>query len=60
MRSLFRGAARAELLTRLERITQESPARWGSMSAVDMVAHLNDTFRMEQMAADALKKAFGN
>ena len=46
VRSLFDGAARAELLTRLEQVSPESPARWGNMSATDMAAHLNDTFRM--------------
>jgi len=34
-----------EILTRLDRVTPESPRRWGRMTAHQMICHLSDSFR---------------
>lgn len=34
----------SELLDRLQRLRPDSPARWGKMSAHQMICHLNDSF----------------
>lgn len=46
MKSLWRDSARAELLARLGRLSKDSRRRWGRMSVLEMLAHVNDTFRM--------------
>jgi hypothetical protein len=35
---------RQEILARLERVRPDTPRRWGTMSASQMVCHLNDCF----------------
>jgi hypothetical protein len=35
----------AELIARLERLTPETPRRWGKMTAHQVVCHLSDSFR---------------
>ncbi len=40
--SLFDASHRQQILTRLRRLTPETPARWGQMNAPQMVAHLTD------------------
>ncbi len=46
MKTLSRERDATELLRRLRNIRPETRARWGRMSAHQMVCHLNDTFRM--------------
>lgn len=46
MKTLARERDRAELLRRIERLQPDTPARWGKMSAPQMVCHLADAFRM--------------
>jgi len=46
MKSLSRSSERIEIQKRLIRVRHESPARWGRMSAHQMICHLADTFRM--------------
>lgn len=46
MKSLAREADQAELLQRLRTVSPESRARWGRMSAHQMVCHVADAFRM--------------
>jgi hypothetical protein len=46
MASLWQEDRRHELITRLERLTPESPARWGKFNATGMLAHVNDGLRM--------------
>lgn len=45
MKSLFEPDDREELLTRLAKLTPHSPARWGKMTATQMLAHLSDPLR---------------
>jgi hypothetical protein len=45
MKSLARDSDRQELLRRLQRISSESPRRWGKMSAHQMICHLDDSFK---------------
>ena len=55
MKSLDRERDRAELLRRMEHLQADTPARWGRMSAAQMVCHLADAFRMalgEQAVTD--------
>jgi len=42
MRTLFEPAHRDAILSRLHRLTPETPRRWGTMSAPRMIAHLTD------------------
>jgi hypothetical protein len=42
---MFDGAVREQLLGRLRRLTPDSGARWGRMTAPQMIAHLSDQMR---------------
>jgi hypothetical protein len=44
--SIWDQRARLELLTRLERLAADTPARWGRFTGAGMLAHLNDSLRM--------------
>jgi hypothetical protein len=46
MKTLARQRDRDEILQRLKRLRPESTARWGRMSAHQMICHLADSFRM--------------
>jgi hypothetical protein len=46
MKTLWDTTARKELCERLGRLTPAAARRWGTMSAPQMVAHLNDAMRM--------------
>jgi hypothetical protein len=46
LKTLARERDKAEILLRLRGIRPDSVARWGRMSAHQMVCHLNDSFRM--------------
>ena len=46
MRSLWDSNAPGEILARFDRLTPATPGRWGRFTCPDMVAHLNDSFRM--------------
>ena len=52
MKTLARERDKAELLHRLQRLRPDRVARWGRMSAHQMVCHLTDAFRM--MTGDKL------
>ena len=45
MPTIFDPAARAALLARLDRLTPDRTARWGRMSAPQMVSHLIESYR---------------
>ena len=45
MKSLSNPRDKAELLTRLERVTPASARQWGRMTPHQMLCHLNDSFR---------------
>lgn len=46
MKTLARGADKAEILRRLRRVHPGSRRRWGRMSAHQMICHLSDSLRM--------------
>ena len=46
MQSIWEEAARNELLNRLDRLTADTPARWGKFDCPAMLAHVNDALRM--------------
>lgn len=46
MASIWQEHRRQELLTRLERLTEGSEARWGKFHCSAMLAHVNDAIRM--------------
>ena len=46
MHSLWRDDARNRLVSRLDRLTPDSTARWGRFSCPAMLAHVNDALRM--------------
>ena len=46
MPSLWQEEARHELLTRLDRLNANAPARWGKFNCPAMLAHVNDALRM--------------
>src|SRR5579872_5748219 len=46
MKTLLNRADKEEILRRLDTIHPSSARRWGKMSAPQMIAHLNDAFRM--------------
>ena len=41
-RSMFDPSCRDQMLVRLQRLTPDSPRRWGRMTASQMIAHLTD------------------
>lgn len=45
-KTLWQPEARAELVTRLDRLGPEARARWGKFNCPAMLAHVNDGFRM--------------
>ena len=56
MRTLARDRDEMELLGRLKAVRQDSAARWGQMSAHQMICHLGDSFSMmlgERQVSDA-------
>jgi|SRR5581483_3107343 len=46
MSTLAETAVRAGLRARVERLRPDSPAKWGRMTAPQMVCHLKDSFRV--------------
>jgi hypothetical protein len=46
MRSLWDPEAADQILARLDRLTPDTTPRWGRFSCSDMLAHLNEWFRM--------------
>jgi hypothetical protein len=46
MKYLFNAEARKALLARIDTLEPATPARWGKMTAHDMVCHLIDHFNM--------------
>lgn len=60
MPSLFEPAVQTDLLNRLSRLTPDATAKWGKFTPVQMVAHLNDSFRMAtgELAVNAKPGAF--
>ena len=46
MKTLARPQDKAELLSRLTRVSAQSQRRWGKMSPHQMICHLSDAFRM--------------
>ena len=44
MKSLEDPQCKAEIIERIGRVQQDSPRRWGKMTAPQMVCHLNDCF----------------
>ncbi len=42
MKTLFDNRAKEEILTRLGRLTPETPAQWGKMNARQVICHLAD------------------
>lgn len=46
MHSLWHEKTRQQAITRLQRLTPNSKAKWGRMNAAQMVAHLSDALRM--------------
>jgi len=55
-KSLSDARARQELLDRLERLTPETPARWGKMNAPQMLAHVADWMLMAKGELKAAAK----
>ena len=46
MASIWDAQARHELLARVERLAPDAAARWGKLTCVGMLAHVNDALRM--------------
>ncbi len=46
MLSLWNEAARAALVSRADRLTPDTPSRWGKFTCPAMLAHVNDALRM--------------
>jgi hypothetical protein len=46
MATIWDRKARDEVLTRLDRLRADTPARWGKFTCPDMLGHLNDSMRM--------------
>lgn len=46
MKSLWQEDARRELTSRLDKLSENTPAQWGKMNSSQMLAHLNDSLRM--------------
>ena len=46
MPTLWNGADRQNLVTRIRRISPDAQARWGRLSARGMMAHLHESARM--------------
>jgi hypothetical protein len=46
MRTLFKSECQARLFARLGAVRPEEPARWGQMTAPQMLAHLGDMMRL--------------
>jgi hypothetical protein len=46
MTTIFEASRQTELVTRLEKLSPDTPARWGKFNATRMIAHVNDALRM--------------
>ena len=46
MKTIADAAAKAEILSRLRKLTADTPRQWGKMTAHQMVCHLNDSHRL--------------
>lgn len=51
MRSIFDSSERKRLLQRLDALTPDAPARWGGMSAHQMICHLTDALTSSAAAS---------
>src|SRR5581483_5240670 len=59
MSDIFDEATRATIYERLDRLNEGTPARWGRMSASQMLTHMNDAFRISMgMKKSADKSSF--
>ena len=56
MKNIWDPNARQEIYHRLALVTPDTPAKWGSMSARQMIAHLVDAIRMATGALPAEQK----
>jgi hypothetical protein len=52
-RTIFAATDLHALLERLDRLTPDAPARWGKMTAPQMICHLSDAIRVESGDAPA-------
>ncbi|MCX5755034.1 MAG: DUF1569 domain-containing protein [Gemmatimonadetes bacterium] len=46
MPSLFEPAVRDQCVSRIAKLTPDTPSKWGKFTATQMVAHLNESMRM--------------
>lgn len=46
MKTIFDATIRQQILTRLDRLAPDTPARWGKFTATKMLMHVNDAMRM--------------
>ncbi len=46
MKNILQLEVREAFAKRLERLTEETPRQWGTMNATQMLAHLNEAFRI--------------
>ena len=46
MKNILTKEGKEEILSRLDKLTEDTPARWGSMKVNQMLAHMNDAFKI--------------
>jgi len=46
MKTMFDDTLRGDILSRIDRVTADSRARWGKMNAEKMLAHMTESLRM--------------
>ena len=46
MKNILTKEGKEEILSRLDKLTEDTPARWGSMKVNQMLAHMNDAMKI--------------
>lgn len=57
MKNILSQEGKSEILARLDKLTEDSPRRWGSMKVNEMLAHMNDAMKISLGMKPAVDKS---
>ena len=57
MKNILSPEGKQEILTRLDKLTEDTPRRWGTMKVNEMLAHMNDAIKISLGMKPAIDKS---
>jgi hypothetical protein len=57
MKNILTSEGKQDILARLDKLTEETPRRWGSMKVNEMLAHMNDAMKISLGMKPAIDKS---